>query len=154
MLVSFSSRGAQSAAASATSSNSFDSYNEDDARHYLHERHEALGRCWEVAQETEHLEAALIASQTALATVEGESGAARARLAESDARVAGKIFRRDPVLLVFCLVMPFSMIPPFFLTALMEELEAFQFVMNNDARALNAQGDLVVSSLQDIPIRA
>ena len=60
-------------AASASSSDSSDSYNGDDARCYLHERDEALGHCWKVAQETECLEAALTASQTALTTVEGES---------------------------------------------------------------------------------
>jgi hypothetical protein len=42
--------------------------------------------------------------------MEGKSSVARARLAESDARVAGKIFRRDPILLVLCSVMPFQVI--------------------------------------------
>ena len=41
----------------------------------------------------------------------------------------------------------------FFVAALMEELEALQLAANNAARALNAQGDLVVSHLRDIPTR-
>ena len=57
----------------ASFSDSSDLYNGDDARRYLHEWDEALGHSWEAAQETEHLEATLIASQTALTTVEGES---------------------------------------------------------------------------------
>ena len=90
-------RGAQSAASSASSNDSSDPYTEDDARHYLHEWDEALGRYWEAAQESKHLKDALTASQTALATVEGESSTARARLVEFNARVVGKVFRRSPV---------------------------------------------------------
>lgn len=74
--------------APATSSvDSTDSCNGDDARHYLYGRDEALGRHCEVSQETEHLEAALAASQTTLAAVEGESRAVWAQLADSDARI-------------------------------------------------------------------
>lgn len=61
-----------------------------------------MGHCREAAQESKHLEATLTASQTTLTTVEGESDVAQARLAESDARVAGKIFRRALILLVLC----------------------------------------------------
>ena len=42
----------------------------------------------------------------------------------------------------------------FLATALMEVLEALQLATNNAARALNAHGDLVVSHLHDIPMRA
>lgn len=82
---------AQPAASAASSSDSTDSYIGDDAQCYLHERNEAMGCHWEETRETEHLKAALNASQVALAAMEGESNAARAQLVESDARVAGKI---------------------------------------------------------------
>ena len=71
MLVRFAARGALPAASEASSIDSTASYKGDDARCYLYERDEALGRHWEVTQETECLEAALATSQTALATVEG-----------------------------------------------------------------------------------
>ena len=60
---------AQLVAPMASSIDSADSHNGDDSRCYLHEWEEALGRHWEVTQETERLEATLAASQTALATV-------------------------------------------------------------------------------------
>ena len=75
----------------ASSIDSTDSYNRDDVRCYLHEWDEALGPHWEATQETERLEAALAASQTALAAVEGESSATRMRLVESNARVSCRI---------------------------------------------------------------
>ena len=78
-----------------------DSNNGDDTRRYLHERDEALGRHWEVTQETERLEAALATSQTTLAIVEEESSTARARLIDSNARVAGRTLRRNPALSPF-----------------------------------------------------
>ena len=56
---------------------STDSYNGDDAQHYLHEWDEALGSHWEVTQETECLEAALVASQTTLAAMEGRAAPPR-----------------------------------------------------------------------------
>lgn len=90
-MVRYAARGAQPAASPSSSVESSDSYNGVDARHYLYEWDEALGRCWEADQEHEHLVEALAASQTALATVEGESGLTRARLADSDARIAGRI---------------------------------------------------------------
>ena len=76
MLVRFVAQGAQSAASLATSNDSSDSYTGDDARHYLHEWDQALGCCWEAAQESEHLKASLTASQTALVTMEGETSVA------------------------------------------------------------------------------
>jgi hypothetical protein len=80
----------------------------------------------------------LAASQTSLAAVEGESSAARARLADFDARVAGRILRRNPVPLSFCSIVFFLMILSLLITAPMEELEALQLAANNAARALNA----------------
>jgi hypothetical protein len=112
-MVRYMAQGALQAVSASSFGNSSDSYNKDNAHHYLHGQNEALGRCREAAQETERLEAALIASQTAVATVEGESSVARAWLAESNARVTCKIFRRDPILLVLCSIMPFLMIPSF-----------------------------------------
>lgn len=41
----------------------------------------------------------------------------------------------------------------FFVAALTGELEVLQLAANNATRALNAQADLVVSHLQDIPMR-
>jgi hypothetical protein len=112
-----------------------------------------MGRHWEATQETERLEAALAASQIALATVERESSSAWARLADFDARVAGRISRRgNPVPSFFCSVMLFLM-DSLSVTALTKELEALQLAVNNAARALNARGNLVVSRLQDIPVR-
>jgi hypothetical protein len=87
-----------------------DSYNGDDAWRYLYEWDEALGHHWVVTQETEHLEATLAASQTTLTAMEGESSAAWARLADSGARVAGRILRRNLVPLLFFSVMFFLMI--------------------------------------------
>jgi len=46
------------------------------------------------------------------------------------------------------------MFSSFVFIALTEELEALQLATNNAARALNARGNLVVSHLQDIPMRA
>ena len=97
-------------APAASSIDSTDSYNGDDVRHYLYELDEALGHHWEVTQETEHLEAALATSQTALATMEGESSVAWVWLADSDARVVGRILRRNRVPLSFFHIMFFLMI--------------------------------------------
>jgi hypothetical protein len=75
-MVRYAARGAQPVAFASSSGDSSDSYNGDDVRLYLHGQNEALGHCWEVAQETKHLEAALTASQTSLTTVKGESSVA------------------------------------------------------------------------------
>jgi hypothetical protein len=93
----------------------------------------------------------LTASQTALAVIEGESKTARVRLAESDARVTGRIFRRNPIPPLFCFIVLLLMISSFIITALTEELEALLLVMNNVVGALNARGDLLVNRPQDIP---
>ena len=96
---------------------------------------QGVGSYWEATQETEHLEAALVGSQTALTTMEGKSSPARMWLADLDARVAGRILRRNPVPLLFCSVMLSLMILSPLITALTEELEALQLAVNNAARA-------------------
>ena len=98
---------AQPVAPMASSIDSANSHNGDDARCYLHEWDEVLGRHWEATQETEHLETALATSQTILTAVEGESTAVWVRLVDSDARVAGRILRRKPTLLSFYSIMLF-----------------------------------------------
>ena len=113
---------AQPAASATSFVDSSDSYNGDDARCYLHKRDEALGHHWDATKEIERLEAALAASQTTLAAVEGESSAAWAWLAESNARVVGRIFRRNLVPLLFCSVVLLLMSFSFVITALTEEL--------------------------------
>lgn len=101
---------AESATLAESSDDSSDSYNGDDARHYLHERNEAMDRYSEATRENWRLELALSASQAALAAVEGEIGAVRAKLAESDARIAGKIFNKTLSLGRLCFVDLFLMI--------------------------------------------
>lgn len=86
----------------ASSSDSSNLYNGDDARCYLHEQNEAMGHHWEATRKTKCLEATLHASQIALVTMEGESSAAREQLVESDARVAGKILRGNSTILLCC----------------------------------------------------
>ena len=100
-----------------------------------------------MTHETKHLEAALTASQTALAAVEGESSTTRVQLAESDARVAGKIFRRNPIPLSFCSIVLFLTTHVLLTVALTEQLEALQLTTNNAAVALSARGDLLANRL-------
>ena len=95
-----------STAASATatldsSSDSFGSYNSDDAWCFLQEWRAAKDRYSEVTQENGQLEIHLKVSQAALLTVEEETNAARARLAESDAMVAGKMHSKKTYVLIF-----------------------------------------------------
>jgi hypothetical protein len=144
----------QTVTSMASFPNSSDSYNGDDVRCYLHERDEALGHHWEATCETEHLEATLATSQTAPATMEGESSATRAHLADSDARVVGETFRRNHVPLSFFFVVLFLMIPSLLITTPTEESEALQLVTNNATGPLNARGDLLANCLLDIPVRA
>ena len=79
----------------ASSSDSFDSYNGDDARRYLHEWRMPQNRYSEVTWENGQLEIHLGVSQAALHMAEEEASTVRARLAESDAMVAGKINSRN-----------------------------------------------------------
>ena len=70
--------GEPSDAASSTSissSDSFDSYNSDDARHFLQEWRVAQNRYSEVTRENGHLEILLGVSQTALHAAEEEANA-------------------------------------------------------------------------------
>ena len=89
----------------------------------------------------------MTASQTTLATVEGDSSATRAQLAESDTRVTGKIFRRNLVPLSFCSVVLFLTTHVLLTVALTEQLEALQLTTNNAAMALSARGDLLANRL-------
>jgi len=62
----------------ASSSNSFDSYNGDDARHYLHEWRMAQNRYSEATWENDQLEIRLGVSQAALHAAKEEASAVRA----------------------------------------------------------------------------
>ena len=75
----------------ASSLDSSYSYNGDDARRYLHEWRMAQNCYSEVTRENGQLEIRLRVSQAALHSAEEEASAVRARLAESDAMVAGKM---------------------------------------------------------------
>ena len=79
----------------ASSSDSSDSYNGDDARRYLHEWRMAQNRYSEATWENGQLETHLGFSQAALHTAEEEASTVRAWLAESDAMVAGKMNSRN-----------------------------------------------------------
>ena len=75
----------------ASSSDSSDSYNGDDTRRYLHEWRMAKNHYSEVTWENGQLEIHLRVSQAALHAAEVEASTVRARLAKSDAMVAGKM---------------------------------------------------------------
>ena len=75
----------------ASSSDSSDSYNGDDARRYLHEWRMAQNCYSEVTWENDQLEICLGVSQATLHVAEEEASAVRVRLAKSDAMVAGKM---------------------------------------------------------------
>jgi hypothetical protein len=66
---------------------------------------------------------------------------------DSDAKVAGKIFRRNLVPPLFCFIVLLLMISSFVIIALMEELEALILVANNAIGALNARDDLLANRL-------
>ena len=74
-----------------SSSDSSDSYTGDDARRFLQEWRAAKDRYSEATWENGQLEIRFEDSQAALLAAEEETNAARARLAESDAMVAGKM---------------------------------------------------------------
>ena len=84
----------------ASSLDSSDSYNGDNARRYLHQWRMAQNRYSEVTWETGQLEIHLGVSQAALHAAEEEANAARARLAKSDAVVAGTISLRNVFILI------------------------------------------------------
>jgi hypothetical protein len=77
----------------ASSSDSANSYNGDEARRFRHEWNAAVDHYFEATQRNRQLEFALNASQSALSAVEAEANVVRAPLVESDAKVVGKIFK-------------------------------------------------------------
>ena len=97
--------------APASSSDSFDSYNGDDARPFLREWRVAQNSYSEATRENSQLKIHLRASQATLHAAEEEASAIRERLVESDATVTGKTGFRDifiPISIVFILiVLPF-----------------------------------------------
>ena len=84
----------------ALSSDSSDSYNDDDAQHLLREWRAAQDRYSEVTRENGQLEIRLGVSQAALHAAEEEASAVRARLAESDTMVAGKMNSRNASIMI------------------------------------------------------
>ena len=90
--------GGPSNAASSVPASSFDSsnsYNDDNARRYLHEWRMAQNRYSKATWENDQLEIHLGVSQAALRVAEEEASVVRVRLAESDAMVAGKMNSRN-----------------------------------------------------------
>ena len=81
--------------APSSSLDSSDSYNGDDARCFLREWRAAQNRYFEATQENGQLEIRLRASHVTLHVAEEEASAIRARLADSDAVVTGKMIFRD-----------------------------------------------------------
>ena len=75
----------------ASSSDSSDSYNGDDAQRFLREWRTAQNRYSEATRENGQLEICLGVSQAALHATEEEAYAVWAWLSESDAMVAGKM---------------------------------------------------------------
>ena len=85
----------------ASSSDSVDSYDGDDAQRFCHKWNVAVDRYSEATRCNGQLEFAVNASQAA-----SQANVAQAQLAESDARVTGKIFNMlisfdAPILLIF-----------------------------------------------------
>ncbi|XP_066323111.1 uncharacterized protein [Miscanthus floridulus] len=107
----------------ASSSDSSDSYNSDDARRFLREWRAAQNRYSKVTRENGQLKIRLGISQAALHAAKKEASAARARLAKSDAMVA----------------------------ALMVQVESLQLAANAATDAVNARGALINARLHDIP---
>jgi len=82
------------------SSDSFDSYNGDDAWCFLREWRVAQDRYFEATRENSQLEICFEVSQAALHTAEEEASIARARLTESNAMVAGKMNSKNTFILI------------------------------------------------------
>lgn len=76
--------------ASANSFGSVDSYSGDDARCFLRQWNETRDLYSRATREIRRLELCLEATQAALSAADGETSAARAMLADADARVASK----------------------------------------------------------------
>jgi hypothetical protein len=96
------------------------------------------------------LEFALNSSQAALFATEAEENVARAQLAESDIRVAGKIFNIlvsfDASILLMVLTTPSASLS----LVLMVQLGALRAAAGDAAGALNTQGDTLEDRHQDI----
>ena len=96
--------------APASSSNSSNSYVGDDARRFFREWRAAEDRYSEAIRKNGQLEIHLGVFQAALNAAEEEANAIRARLAESDATVVGKMISMNAsflfstvfILIVFC----------------------------------------------------
>ena len=84
----------------ASSSDSFDSYNGDDDRRFLHEWRMARNRYTEATWENGQLKIHLGVSQAALHAAEEEASTIRARLAESDTATAGKMSSMNASILI------------------------------------------------------
>ena len=80
---------------SASLLNSFDCYNGNDARRYLHEWRMAQNCYSEATWENGQLEIRLGVSQATLHAAEEEASAVRVRLTESNAMVAGMMNSRN-----------------------------------------------------------
>ena len=83
------------------SSDSSDSYTDDDARHFLWEWRDAKDRYSEATWENGQLEIRLEASQAALLAAKEETNVARVRLAEFDARVVSKPSSNKTLILIY-----------------------------------------------------
>jgi len=95
-----------------SSSDSFDSYNGDDAWRFLREWRAAQDRYSEATRENGQLEIHFGASQAALLATEEEAYAARAWLTESDAMGVGKMNSKKTLISISTI---FVMIAPLFL---------------------------------------
>ena len=88
----------------ASSSDSADSYNGDDARRFRHEWNAAVDRYSKATRQNGPLEFSLNTSQATLSAVKVEANVVQAQLVESDARVVGKTFKKSliPLMLPSC----------------------------------------------------
>ena len=107
------SNAASDAASTPDSSlDSSDSYNGDDARHFLQEWRAAQDHYSEATRENGQLEIRLGASQATLLAAKEEANIARTRLAESNAMVVGKTNSKNTFILISTF---FILIAPLFL---------------------------------------
>jgi len=88
---------------------SSDTYNGDDAQHFLQEWRMAKDHYSEATWKNDQLESHLEDSQATLLIAEEETNVARARLAESDVVVAGKRYSKKTFIsisTIFVLIAP------------------------------------------------
>lgn len=91
--------GAPPAAPASSSTGSANSYNGDDARHFLHQWNETCNLYSGTTREIGRLELCLDATQAALLAAKGETSAIRTMPANADARVVGKILHSNGILI-------------------------------------------------------